>query len=204
MKRGSTTGAAAKIEAWRRAGKELRDELVSTRDRLTVELQAAEAALAELDGAAAPPPAIAKAAKVARVKEPAVAFVAGTAEDGSKRRRGTGGVVHNGRSWKYKIGIDGAYRYGDTFPTQAEALAQLDAFLAARSPASAPAAPPKLAEKAEPKEDTGASPWLPMGPGWGKPDENGLAKHLSCNGRSCDGCKGNGYGRAKLRERKAA
>jgi hypothetical protein len=195
-------GAVDKIAEWRRAGELLRAELVATRDRLARELEEAENALCELDGR---PVAIEKHLK-REPKAPTVVAVA--PRPMGKRRRGGGGLIPCGAGWRWKVGVNGGYhRAKATFATQEEARADLTAFLAKQAGGAereSPAPTPRLVDV-----DT-SSPWLPLGHGWGAPDGNGLAKHLACNGRgglngnkNCDGCKGEGFARCKLRARAA-
>jgi len=193
MKAAKAPGAVDKIAEWRRAGELLRAELVATRDRLSRELEEAENALAELDGR-----------PVALEKHLARAPKAAADEAKPMGNFRGGGVQRNGKSgWRWTIQIAGKKTVGKTVKSEEEARAALEEFKRSigAPPAAHPAPAPEL-PKAEPASDDN-SPWLPLGPGWGKPDEHGLAKHLSCNGRGCADCKRDGYGRAKLRARAA-
>jgi hypothetical protein len=116
-------------------------------------------------------------------------------------KRGGGGVQRNGKTgWRWTIAIDGEKFTGKTVRSEDEARSGLEEFKQSRGLAPAPA--PIAAQKVEPPP-FGSSPWLPLGPGWGAPDENGLAKHLACNGKGCEDCKRQGVGRCKLRARAA-
>jgi len=203
MKAAKVPGAVDKIAEWRRAGELLRAELVAARDRLARELEEAENALAELDGR---PVALEK--HLARPRN--TTAVVEAKPMGNFRG---GGVQRNGKSgWRWTIQIAGKKTVGKTVKSEAEARAALEEFKRtigappAAHPAPAPAPEPT---QAEPKDEA-YSPWLPLGTGWGKPDENGLSKHLACNGRGglngnkhCEGCKGEGFARCKLRARAA-
>lgn len=129
-----------------------------------------------------------------------VKLAAPKVEGGKRRPLGTGSVYspNQGKAWAWSIGPRGDRTVKRGFATRAEAEASLDAHLSGNSAPVVPPAAPSV--RSVPSVKTRGE-WSDA--------ENGLQKHLVCNGSGkvddpdktrgktrCHGCKGEGFRRA--------